>query len=40
MGTASGPSVYFVQAAPLCAFIPLIAVTLFSGLMRSEPDAC
>jgi hypothetical protein len=39
MGRASGPSVYFVQAAPLCAFIPLITVTLFSGLMRSQPSA-
>jgi ABC-type nitrate/sulfonate/bicarbonate transport system permease component len=38
MGTAFDPSVYFVQASPLYAFIPLTTVTLFSGLMRSEPD--
>jgi hypothetical protein len=38
MGAAFDPAVYFSQAAPLYAFIPLITVTMFGGLMRSQPS--
>jgi hypothetical protein len=38
MEDAFDAAVYFAQAAPLYAFIPLITVTLFSGLMRSDRE--
>ncbi len=39
MSAAFDPAVYFTQAAPLYAFIPLITVTMFGGLMRARPAA-
>jgi hypothetical protein len=37
MGEGFDPAMYFTQAAPLYAFIPLITVAMFGGLMRSQP---
>ena len=37
MEAAFDSAVYFTQAAPLYAFIPVITVAMFGGLMRSQP---
>lgn len=39
MGAVFDVGVYFSQAAPLYAFIPLMTITMFTRLMTSAPNA-